>query len=489
MKQGSSRRHFDWRTWLRRGGLAGSLALPFASGSARACHETPSDRYPYPTTFGINIGIAFAPQVRFAYGLDLRAGQGPTAGFVRLEGRGGTLLRLSGGLLALGPSVVGEVGVAVHTGHRNSDVGGSGGLHLGGSIWEGLAGAQIEGTIPFLGGRRNYDAAFAGLLFPLNICPAGGRLLRSGESAVVPVVECAPDETRHQGARAREAAALEQAWIEAAQAEYASVWAFVRMANELTAVGAPDVLVEAARAAAEDERRHTNACLGLSGARIRLRPLSPSAASPRWHRPSPEALADISREAWLDGCLAEGIAATQAGDAAARSGRDPRIAATHATIARDERRHAELAWRVLDWTWREGGAPARDAVMAASERPAPSLAPDIGADLDRDWLEAHGWPGAPAAPDTAEAETARALDRLRLMKIACDTSVAPSTGESQVAGEDARQAHEGHQDGGRHGNLVRGLYPAADAAHDHRASEQGGRADHRNLETEDAERA
>ena len=152
---------------------------------------------------------------------------------------------------------------------------------------------------------------------------------------------------RHQGPRAREAAALERAWIEAAQAEYASVWAFVRMAGELIALGAPDALVGAACEAADDELRHADACLQLSGARFLLRPLSPQAASPRWQSQSSNAVAQIAREAWVDGCLAEGIAATQAGDAAAHASREPHTAAAHAAIARDERRHAELAWRVL----------------------------------------------------------------------------------------------------------------------------------------------
>jgi hypothetical protein len=106
-------------------------------------------------------------------------------------------------------------------------------------VWEGIAGAQLEGSIPLGGDRRNYDIAFAGVAFPNNLCPVGGRLLRDGETAVMPVVERARGGGRHQGSRARESAALEDAWIEAARAEYASVWAFLRMAAELTALGRP----------------------------------------------------------------------------------------------------------------------------------------------------------------------------------------------------------------------------------------------------------
>jgi hypothetical protein len=154
--------------------------------------------------------------------------------------------------------------------------------------------------------------------------------------------------------------------------------------------------------------------VNLSGARLLIRPLSPQAAAPRWASRSSEAIADVAREAWLDGCLAEGIAATQAGEAACAS-RDPRTAAAHAQIARDERRHAELAWRVLGWAWQAGGALARDAVMAAAADPPIARPSGIGADLDRDWLEAHGWPGPPAEHGAAEGEAARALYRLRRM--------------------------------------------------------------------------
>ena len=410
MKERRSRRRIDWRAWVRRGGLAGALAFPFAPGWARACDE-PADRYPRSVTVGVNIGFSLGQDLRFAYGLDVRLGQGPIAGFTRLEGRGATLLRLSSGIQGLRDIYLGEAGLAFQTRHRNSDIGWSAGPHLGVATRNWLLGAQMEGTVPAIGDHRNYDVTFAGLFFPYTKCSTVGRLLRSGESAVMPVVECAP-EPRDEGPRSREEAALERAWIEAAQGEYASVWAFVRMAGELRAVGAPEALVEAAFAAAEDELRHAGACVDLSGARFLMRPLSRLAATPRWASRSPEAIADLAREAWLDGCLGEGIAATQAGEAAGAS-RDPRTAAAHAQIARDERRHAELAWRVLAWAWQVGGAPARDAVMAAAEKPPLPRGPGIGADLDRDWLEAHGWPGPAAQGGAAEGEASRAVTRLR----------------------------------------------------------------------------
>jgi len=95
--------------------------------------------------------------------------------------------------------------------------------------------------------------------------------------------------------------------------------------------------------------------------------------------------------------------------------RDAQTADAHAMIARDERRHAELAWRVLGWAWREGGTRVRDAIVAAADGPPHAPAPAIDPSLDRDWLEARGWPGPAAAPDAADDEAARARTRLRRM--------------------------------------------------------------------------
>ncbi|HEU5058660.1 MAG TPA: hypothetical protein VFU21_19135 [Kofleriaceae bacterium] len=72
-------------------------------------------------------------------------------------------------------------------------------------------------------------------------------------------------------------------------------------------------------------------------------------------------------------------------------------------IAADERRHAELAWEVLDWIWRTGACAARDAIaeaiagepeIAAAERP------------ERD---------AGAARAAAEREVGEARERIRAL--------------------------------------------------------------------------
>ncbi|MCK6547135.1 hypothetical protein L6R52_14895 [Myxococcota bacterium] len=179
-----------------------------------------------------------------------------------------------------------------------------------------------------------------------------GRLLRvSSTEALFPGVialglaERDDLETRH----------MEQYWIESARAEKASIPAFLRMARELQRVGAPSALRRAALDAAEDEARHTEICLdrahATSGRAWSVEELS----SP----PRIVDLATLAEEAWLDGCLGEGQAA-EALVWSASQARDSDVRAAISSVAGDERRHAELAWAVLEWTLREGGSPLRD---------------------------------------------------------------------------------------------------------------------------------
>jgi hypothetical protein len=81
-------------------------------------------------------------------------------------------------------------------------------------------------------------------------------------------------------------------------------------------------------------------------------------------------------------------------------------------IAADERRHADLAWAILDWTWREGGARVRDAIAeaAGAEPEIPAASPQAG---DPELLAAGGRISPAAARAAAQREMSEALDRVR----------------------------------------------------------------------------
>lgn len=70
----------------------------------------------------------------------------------------------------------------------------------------------------------------------------------------------------------------------------------------------------------------------------------------------------LAVESWLDGCLAEGVAARRA-HAASLTATDPEVRAAQRRIARDEERHADLGWRVLTWALETGGTEVADAVL------------------------------------------------------------------------------------------------------------------------------
>ena len=170
------------------------------------------------------------------------------------------------------------------------------------------------------------------------------------------------------GARGVDAARLDavpRAWVEDAQAEAASIPAFLCLAAELIRAGAPLDLVDRALDAAGDEIRHARACAALasslSGARV-VPTAPPPPSRSRLHGTA--LLTRLAVESWLDGCLNEGAAAARAARAA-QSGRGL-FGSVQAGIAVDESRHAELGWDVLTFALTRGGGDVREAVAGLS---------------------------------------------------------------------------------------------------------------------------
>jgi hypothetical protein len=152
-----------------------------------------------------------------------------------------------------------------------------------------------------------------------------------------------PDVAR-LGVRRREA--LGNAWAAMAKMEHASIAAFARFALQLLSVGAPASLLEQTHQAMRDETEHAKMCFALAS-HYSGRPLGPAAL------PVFDALADLSPEAILtmtilEGCIGETVAAVEAAEALLHA-RDPVVCDVLAKIAEDEKRHAELAWRYLQW--------------------------------------------------------------------------------------------------------------------------------------------
>lgn len=121
--------------------------------------------------------------------------------------------------------------------------------------------------------------------------------------------------------------------------EEASVPAFRTLERELRALGAGAKLLSAARRAARDEVRHTTMMRALAEV------FGGECAEVEVEVPRPRAALAMALENAREGCVGETYGAAQAAFQARRAS-DPRVRATLAVIARDEARHAELAWAV-----------------------------------------------------------------------------------------------------------------------------------------------
>ena len=134
------------------------------------------------------------------------------------------------------------------------------------------------------------------------------------------------------------------AWLAAsAHLEAASIDAFEILATELGAHRAPAELIRAARAATADERRHADAIGRLAARRGAVPP------AVYVNRGPSRDIEAVARENAVEGCVRETHAALLA-YRQARAATDPAIRRAMTGIARDETRHAALAWAVDRWS-------------------------------------------------------------------------------------------------------------------------------------------
>jgi hypothetical protein len=195
--------------------------------------------------------------------------------------------------------------------------------------------------------------------------------------------------TRERGLAARDGSAgdffARCSWLEAA-----AVHAFRRLARELTAHGAPRRLVSRARVAARDEIRHTRDTAAIAR-RFGGRPRRPAA------RALPvRGLEAVARENAIEGCVRETYGALVAMWQAERAS-DPAVARALARIARDEARHASIAWQVAEWAHPRLGAAAQARVERARRNALADLRAEIAAEPPHDVVQRAGVPTAAQA--------------------------------------------------------------------------------------------
>jgi hypothetical protein len=170
--------------------------------------------------------------------------------------------------------------------------------------------------------------------------------------------------------------------------EHASIAAFARFALQLLAAGAPPDLILAAQRAMADETNHARLAFALASA-YADRDLGPGPLCVDRCLDETD-LPGLVATVFAEGCIGETLAAVEAREALEHA-RDPAVVAVLETIAEDETRHAELAWKTTAWAIAVGGDAVRERLGAAiaQEMARADAAPDGGCTAGEEWL-AHG---------------------------------------------------------------------------------------------------
>jgi hypothetical protein len=159
--------------------------------------------------------------------------------------------------------------------------------------------------------------------------------------------------------------AVHRGWLEQALMEHASVAAFARFSLQLLALGAPAELCARAASAMQDEIAHARDCFELARRHadgdVGPGPLDVTGALDGTE------LEEIVLGTIAEGCIGETVAAIEAAEALAHC-EDQAARATLARIARDETRHAELAWQFVAWALEAGPAALRERARSAFAR-------------------------------------------------------------------------------------------------------------------------
>jgi hypothetical protein len=177
----------------------------------------------------------------------------------------------------------------------------------------------------------------------------------------------------HLSASERERCAA--TWGRMALLEHASIAAFARFTLQLLSLGAPPALVEQSTQALADETAHARLCFTMTsayaGRAVGPGPLDIAGSL------EPTSLGEIVDLVLAEGCFGETGAALEALEAA-QMAQDPLVREAYERIARDEQRHAELAFCFVRWVLE------RDAELVASRIQLACLSPELSSHAARE---------------------------------------------------------------------------------------------------------
>jgi len=352
-------------------GALGASALSFAP------HAQAADLEMFPSG-NIYLGYSFgAEDSGFAWGIQVSLDYTPYEGMCRIH-NGPDPMGIFGPMLRIGfvdsgkprITVGGRAGMHSMTIHSTftAETGytyqfgehAGHGLHLGGQAHFALAGVS---SFYELGLDEFTVAGQAGFALAPMSCAVAGRPLRSEQA----IAELPTIDSNQRIATSPQAKKASRVWENRAQTEWASVPAFLEVAEQLQALGAPASLIHRAFEAASDEKRHAILAAGMSakigGGELEL---GNPKTSHRIPLPGQAGLTRLAVESWIDGCLGEGTAARTAFSEAEQTS-DPILQQTLSQIAQDEAHHAGLAWDVMEWATDQGGHAVNGALEQARD--------------------------------------------------------------------------------------------------------------------------
>jgi hypothetical protein len=195
-------------------------------------------------------------------------------------------------------------------------------------------------------------------------CAIGRPFLVEGEARLAPPASRADWRElallpRLEGLDAALRAELASEWTRIALMEHASIAAFARFSMQLMSLGAPAELVELTTSAMLDETKHAKACFAVAS-RYAPSPIGPGPLAIESSLTG-TSLEEIVLNTIREGCVGETVAAIEAREAAEHA-QDPALKQLLETISEDETKHAELAFRFVQWALSIGGAALETAV-------------------------------------------------------------------------------------------------------------------------------
>lgn len=229
--------------------------------------------------------------------------------------------------------------------------------------------------------------------FYLNVSPEGAVTEKRSEVIAYGSPNCAigrrPPGLASNGSVECEAE-VGRFFAEAAHLEAASVPAFERLFEELTALGAPaDLSVGALQAAIEeiDHTRHTASLARQFGATPRVPEVQERPLRTRF---------ELALDNAVEGCVRESFGALVA-QFQAEHANDAKIRSVMVGIAEDETRHAEFSWALHQWLWSGLDEAEREAVRKAQRTAASSLRRELEAAVDPVLVNLAGLPASDRA--------------------------------------------------------------------------------------------